>query len=76
METLSVEQAYLAMYIFLDGQNRMCSNEISVGEVLDNCGMLNGEPVDAAMWSDWLEAVEKARDDKNWGIAQFKLFKK
>ena len=73
-EKLTVQQAYLAMVIFLDFQNKSCSNEMEVGQVLGECSItVDGSPADAAMWEDWLDAVEKARDERNWEIAKFEI---
>ena len=47
---------------------------MEVSELLSICAVLeDGGTADPAMWSDWLEAVEKSRDDKNWEITRFKL---
>lgn len=74
---LTPQQAFFAMYIFLDFQNKSCSNEMDVNQVLSDCSILDsdGGPADPAMWGDWLDAIAKARDDKNWDIARFTLVK-
>ena len=71
---LSIQEAFFAMYIFLDFQNKSCSNEMEVSCVLSDCSVLeDGGTADPAMWDDWLEAVEKARNEQNWDVAKFRL---
>jgi len=34
--------------------------------LIDNGLIGNDSPIDPALWVDWMEAIGKARDDKNW----------
>lgn len=70
---LSTQEAFFAMYIFLDSQNKSCSDIMEVSNVLSDCSILeDGGTADPAMWDDWLEAIEKARNPENWDIAKFR----
>lgn len=72
--TLSIQEAFFAMYIFLDFHNKSCSNELEVSSVLSDCSILeDGGTADPAMWDDWLDAVEKARNEQNRDVAKFRL---
>ena len=56
---LSQEQAYLAMYAFLAKQFSLGCEEL--GGILGSMSLLaDGTPADAALSSDWKEAVEAA----------------
>lgn len=60
METMTVRQAYLAMYFFMEKLYKM-TNSDDMGGFLGGMSLLNdGLPADAAVWSDWMEAVNKA----------------
>jgi len=73
-ENITPQQAYLAMFIFLDYHNKHCSNEMMVGEILGSGSILvDGGTADPAFWGEWLDAIEKARDERNWDIAKFEL---
>jgi len=56
---LTKEQAYLAMYSFLDKQYSLGCEEL--GSILGNMSLLpDGNPADPALASDWQEAVTAA----------------
>ena len=56
---LTKEQAYLAMYSFLDKQFSLGCKEL--GGILGSMSLLpDGNPADAAFASDWQEAVAAA----------------
>lgn len=63
-ETIDLHQAYSAMYYFLQTQHgRVPSDELAI--MLGYMALLeDGRPADEGAWSDWLEAVERARTDK------------
>ena len=60
-EQISVRQAYLAMYSFLEELYSKYEYD-QFGALLGGMGSLpDGSPADPAIWLDWLEAVERAR---------------
>ena len=63
-DVLTVEEAYGAMYRYLQRHlERTGSKEIA--ELLGGMSLLeDGTPVDPAVWSDWLEAVQDVRAEK------------
>jgi hypothetical protein len=63
-EKLDLNQAYAAMYYFLETQHsRVPSDELAI--MLGSMALLkDGRPADEGAWSDWLEAVERARTDE------------
>lgn len=70
-ENLTVKQAYIAMFIFLDNlAKNMQSAEVN-GYLSAMSFFPDGDTADSVMWLDWLEAVEKSADKKNWEIADF-----
>jgi hypothetical protein len=73
MEKLTIDQAYLAVYIFLDELRKRINSDDIAGFITDMAVLQDGTPADDAAWEDWLYAVAKARDDKNWEIAEFRI---
>lgn len=73
MEKLTVEQAYLAAYIFLDQLQKRTHSDDLAGFLGDMAILQDGGTADPAAWTDWISAVEQARDEKNWGKAKFTL---
>ncbi len=58
-ECLTHEEAYEAMFAFLEGYyNRLKSDEI--GGLLGSMSLIEGKPVDQALWDDWCEAIESS----------------
>lgn len=63
-ETLTVVQAYKAMYAYLVHLYEM-TNSDDLGGFLGSMSFLaSGGTADPAIWSDWLEAVRKANADE------------
>ncbi|MEC5211366.1 hypothetical protein RCH20_002450 [Psychrobacter sp. PL15] len=63
-EYLTHQEAYEAMFAFLeDYYNRSKSNEI--GGLLGSMSLIEGRPVDSALWDDWCDAIEKSFEDPN-----------
>lgn len=60
IERLSVEQAFEAMFLFLkDYFERTRSDDI--GSLLGDLQIMeDGEPMDPAVWNEWLDCVQKA----------------
>jgi hypothetical protein len=65
MEKITIDQAYLAMFYFLDAlYQRTHSNDL--GGFLGGFRKLNdGKPADPAAWSDWIEAINRVLSEKN-----------
>jgi len=75
MEKITVKQAYIAMYIYLTYLQKNTKSD-DLEEFLGSMAIMeNGLPVDGTIWDEWLDSVEKAKDDNNWDIAKFKLTK-
>lgn len=65
MEKLTLKQAYLTMYLFLEGLYERTNSDDLAG-LLGGFRLLNdGEPADPAAWSDWIAAANKALLEKN-----------
>jgi len=65
METdrLSLKEAYLAMFEFLDRLYERTKSD-ALGSVLGDLSLLpDGSTADPAAWGDWLRCVEKAQQD-------------
>ena len=62
MEKITIEQAYRAMFYFLEHEYELTRSD----EIAGMLGSLSwkifseGGPADPAAWSDWLDAVKKA----------------
>ena len=72
-EYLTHEEAYKAMFVFLESYyDRSKSDDI--GRLLDSLSLVEGKPIDQVLWDDWYKAIEtslKAHD-----IAKFELLDK
>jgi hypothetical protein len=56
-DNLSLREAYLAMFRFLERYYELTRAD-DVGALLGSLALLpDGGPADAAMWSDWVKAV-------------------
>lgn len=59
MEKLTEKQAFAVMVYFLDQYYQQTQAD-DIGALLGSLQLLNdGMPADAAMWDDWLVAMEK-----------------
>ena len=56
MKTMTEEQAYAAMYHFLD-QYFQATKSDDVGSLLSSMSLIDGEPADSAIAGDWENAV-------------------
>ena len=61
MTTLTVEEAYKAMYLYLDNLYGSTKSDDLGGFLGDMSTLLDGKCADPAVWEDWLEAVEKVK---------------
>lgn len=62
-QTLTLEQAYRAMFYFLEHEYEMVKSD-EIGGLLSSLSWeiwSSRRPADPAAWGDWLCAVEKAR---------------
>jgi len=61
MDSLTIREAYTAMYLFLENLYEATSSDDLAG-FLGGLSMLeNGSTADPAAWQNWLEAVSKAK---------------
>ena len=58
---LTEEQAYTAMYLYLEKLNRLINSNDLSGLLGSMSLMPDGKPADPAVWGAWLEAVADAR---------------
>ena len=66
-ELLTIRQAYLAMYSFLDEYYQR-TQAAEIGAMLGGLSLLrDGCPADPACREDWLTAVRRASDPKHGG---------
>lgn len=60
-DTISVKEAYVAMYAFLDELYTKYEFD-QLGGLLGSMSLLpDGLPADQALWCDWLRSVEKTK---------------
>ena len=58
METiLTVEEAYKAMYIYLNNLYEMTNSDDLAGFLGSMTLLEDGKPIDSAIWDDWLIAI-------------------
>ena len=62
---LTIEQSYKAMYFYLEKLYEMTGSDDLAGFLGGMSVLEDGETADSAVWSDWLEAIEKARRDQD-----------
>lgn len=60
---LTIEEAFKSMVLFLEGYyERTCSND--VGGLLSDMILLDdGTTADPAAWNDWINCIEKIKQD-------------
>ena len=64
-DTITIQQAYKAMYLYLEGLYEMTGSD-DLGGFLGSMSILeDGKPADSAVWSDWIEAVDKSNMNPN-----------
>ena len=60
MKKLSEQEAYAAMFAFIEHQYTMTKSD-DLGALLGSMSLLpDGATVDPAIWDDWCKAIEKA----------------
>ena len=65
MEKLTIKQAYLTMYYFLDSLYERTNSDDLAGFLGGFRLLKDGEPADPAAWSDWMAAANKALAEGN-----------
>ena len=64
MSDLSKKEAYLAMFAFLDAYYQLSPSD-EIGGLLSNMSLLeDGVPADPAIYDDWIDAVEKVKNNQ------------
>lgn len=58
--TISIKDAYKAMYIYLKGLYEMTGYDDLAGFLGSMSFLEDGMPVDSAIWADWLDSVKAA----------------
>lgn len=67
-EKLTIMQAYKAMYQFINDYSARLGDPDALAAMLGDLRLYKDEqPVDPAMWSDWLEAIQKVMNKENEG---------
>ena len=65
MEQITIKQAYLAMYHFLDALYERTNSDDLAGFLGGFQLLKDGMPADPAAWGDWLQAVTKAQSEES-----------
>lgn len=62
-DSLSLEEGYKAMFLYLEAHWRKTGKPDEIGGVLGGMALASGDgkPMDPAAWSDWEEAVAEMR---------------
>lgn len=64
MVQISEQQAYAAMYAFLEYRYRLAESD-ELGSLLGSMSLLpGGNTADPAIWGDWLVAIKKATSNE------------
>lgn len=63
-ELLTIEEAYRAMFIYLEKLYSL-TNSDDLGGFLGSMTLLSdGRPMDPAVWQDWLQSVQDSKSKK------------
>ena len=65
MEQITIKQAYLAMYYFLDALCERTNSDDLAGFLGGFRLLADGMPADSAAWEDWLLAVTKVQAEES-----------
>ncbi len=58
MKTLTIEQSYKAMFLFLEYYYQLTHAD-DIGALLGSMQLLHdGKPADAAMWEEWIDVCK------------------
>ena len=66
MEQITIKQAYLAMYHFLDALYERTNSDDLAGFLGGFRLLKDGMPADPAAWEDWLQAVKKVIEHEGY----------
>lgn len=59
MKRMTEEEAYVAMYAFLENWYQLTRAD-ALTILLGSMSMMSdGRPMDAALWQDWMDAIDK-----------------
>jgi hypothetical protein len=62
-ENLNVEEAYKAMFLFLEELYSSMGQDVQLGEILGSMSLIGDKmPVDAALWKIWNDSIKKLKD--------------
>ncbi len=69
---LSLEQAFQAMFVFLNDYYERTGGKAELGEVLGDIQLnrADGMPADPAAWGDWLAAIDEVAPVRHKGDRQ------
>lgn len=65
MDKLTVQEAYCAMYKYLENLYRLTNSDDLAGFLGSMSLLPDGKPADPAIWQEWLDAVAKAKESGN-----------
>ena len=62
---ISPEQAFAAMFVFLDEYYHRTNGKAMLADVLGDIQLIRGDgmPADPAAWGDWLAAIKAVQSD-------------
>lgn len=63
-ENVTIKEAYLAMYQFLKDIYERTQSDAVACTLTDLSLMTDGKPFDPASWGNWLEIIDKAKNNK------------
>lgn len=64
-EKITIKQAYTAMFYYLENLYKMTNSGDLAGFLGSMSLLSDGKPADAAVWEDWVEAVNKVCNEPN-----------
>jgi hypothetical protein len=60
---ISIEDAYKAMFYYIENLYELTKSS-DLGGFLGAMVLLDGKPMDSAVWEDWIDAIKKVENDK------------
>ena len=62
--TLTIEEAYKAMYQYLENLYELTNSDDLAGFLGGMTLLDDGVPADPAVWQDWIDAINKIKENK------------